>query len=108
MTYYKSIANFIDIQVEFNRVMNCQKKMSLVECVKQLLRAQICKGEQISNWTRRPLRQSQMHYAAMDSFCLINLYKEMAVRAKKKNITLRPKPLNLKLGKGQDGKRQET
>jgi len=33
--------------------------------------------EQISNWNRRPLRKSQLHYAAMDACILIKIYDRM-------------------------------
>ena len=35
------------------------------------------KYEQISNWSHRPLRKSQIHYAAMDAFILLKIYDTM-------------------------------
>jgi len=35
------------------------------------------KYEQISNWNKRPLRKSQLHYGAMDAFILLKIYEEM-------------------------------
>ncbi|CAG9312615.1 unnamed protein product [Blepharisma stoltei] len=38
----------------------------------------LCKGEQMSNWERRPLKLSQMHYAALDAHILIEIYKTLS------------------------------
>lgn len=50
----------------------------------------ICKGEQMSNWERRPLRLTQMHYAALDAFVLIDIYKTL--KSISENGTIDNKP----------------
>ena len=36
----------------------------------------VCKTEQISNWERRPLRNRQLHYAALDAYlCMALIYR---------------------------------
>lgn len=42
-----------------------------------LLEVGIDKTEQLSNWSRRPLRQSQITYAAIDAICLLQCYHEL-------------------------------
>ena len=48
--------------------------------------AQLCLGlpldkhYQISAWRRRPLKPEQMHYAALDAFCLLGIYDAFFVR----------------------------
>ena len=35
------------------------------------------KGDQCSNWSKKPLRKSQLHYGALDAVICVMIYKEM-------------------------------
>jgi ribonuclease D len=59
---------------------------NLSELCKDLLGKQLDKAEQDSVWDRRPLRQSQLQYAALDAYCLIELFEKCKESAKKFNI----------------------
>ena len=48
---------------------------------------QLCKYEQISNWDRRPLRKSQLHYAALDAYVLLKILDKWKPQAKKGTIS---------------------
>ena len=43
----------------------------------EVLGVDLCKYEQCSFWENRPLKQSQIHYAAIDALVCITLYKKI-------------------------------
>ena len=55
-----------------------EKAHSLKDMCKEILGKELCKYEQTSNWENRPLKESQLHYAALDALACIQLYKKMA------------------------------
>ena len=59
------------------------KKLAQVYMSTPTFQAQLCKFEQISNWEIRPLRQTQIHYAALDAHVLVQICERMAAEAAK-------------------------
>jgi ribonuclease D len=47
---------------------------SLGTLVNHCLGRPLDKSDQFSNWEKRPLRDSQLFYAALDAYCLIQVY----------------------------------
>lgn len=57
-----------------------EKGLSLL--VQQVLGKPLDKTEQLSNWERRPLRTGQVRYAAIDSYCLLDVYLSLSADPK--------------------------
>ena len=80
-TFYKEIAQLADLQSYYNTVTKGTndeaKNVGLSAVCKKLLQQEICKGERMSNWEMRPLRKAQMHYAALDAYCMLPAIEKM-------------------------------
>uniref|UniRef100_A0A0R3RS08 3'-5' exonuclease domain-containing protein n=1 Tax=Elaeophora elaphi TaxID=1147741 RepID=A0A0R3RS08_9BILA len=55
----------------------------LTDLCQKVLGQALDKTEQIGNWAMRPLRREQIKYAAMDGYCLLNLYDKLKIRAER-------------------------
>ncbi|XP_068508828.1 exonuclease mut-7 homolog isoform X2 [Syngnathus scovelli] len=55
-----------------------EKGLSLL--VQQVLGKALDKTEQMSNWTKRPLRVSQIRYAVTDAYCLLDVYSVLSAK----------------------------
>eukprot|EP00056_Hartaetosiga_gracilis_P010968 m.164082 g.164082 ORF g.164082 m.164082 type:complete len:177 (+) comp13420_c0_seq6:2826-3356(+) len=63
-----------DLQLDIKRTLRGKKKLpSLGKACEIAFKKCLNKAEQCSNWERRPLRQEQLHYAAIDSWCLFGI-----------------------------------
>lgn len=47
---------------------------NLANLTKLCLGKKLDKSNQFSNWAQRPLRKEQLQYAALDAFCLLEIY----------------------------------
>jgi len=56
-----------------------EKAPSLKIMCEKILGKKMCKYEQCSYWENRPLKKSQLHYAAFDAIVCVSLYKKLYV-----------------------------
>uniref|UniRef100_A0A8C5WK81 Exonuclease 3'-5' domain containing 3 n=1 Tax=Leptobrachium leishanense TaxID=445787 RepID=A0A8C5WK81_9ANUR len=60
-----------------------QTEKGLSNLVMDTLGKPLDKKEQISNWEKRPLRESQIVYAAIDAYCLLEVYEVLCHHPKR-------------------------
>jgi len=73
------INNYCDL-VDLFQKLNNQKNPGLAGLCEMILGLPLSKVEQMSNWENRPLRQSQLHYAAMDAYVQIPIYQVLLIQ----------------------------
>ena len=59
------------------RIITFENPKSFSDLCKEFFGKPLCKQEQCSNWEKRPLRQSQLHYAALDAIYCSLLFKKL-------------------------------
>jgi len=55
------------------------RKSALDFMTQNTLEKKLCKYNQVSDWDCRPLRQGQLHYAGLDAYILIEIYKNLKI-----------------------------
>tara|TARA_B100001029_G_scaffold48172_1_gene38248 strand:+ start:26343 stop:27176 length:834 start_codon:yes stop_codon:yes gene_type:complete len=73
----RSMENIFDTQIA-DSFLNGEFSISYQGLVEKILGIKVDKGETRSNWLRRPLRDSQLNYAASDVEFLIELFKDQS------------------------------
>ncbi|KAG2781050.1 hypothetical protein JG687_00019207 [Phytophthora cactorum] len=79
-TVCKGVVEVNDLSISLAGAHN---PLSLQKLVFFYLHRKLAKTQQMSNWARRPLSPSQLHYAAADGLVLIHLYDELLMRIQK-------------------------
>ena len=72
-----TIKSFLDITVMFKSLHPHEKYSSLSFLCLKFLHRKLSKYEQRSNWNRRPLKKTQIHYAALDAFACVLIYNSL-------------------------------
>ncbi|KAI0227147.1 3'-5' exonuclease domain-containing protein [Lamellibrachia satsuma] len=60
----------------------------LSELVRQCLGRPLDKQQQLSDWERRPLRQNQIVYAALDAYCLLEVYEVLKLKIQSYDLSI--------------------
>ena len=76
MIHLQEKNELIDLQ-NIYKIYTLERAKSFSEICKEFFGKPLCKYEQCSNWELRPLRQSQLHYAALDAIYCSLLFKKI-------------------------------
>ncbi|RSK24305.1 ribonuclease D [Hymenobacter metallilatus] len=71
--YNVHVRNIVDTSVQYTLLAEADNNISLGRLIQQELGLEVDKGEQKSNWLKRPLTEAQMQYAANDVLYLFEL-----------------------------------
>ncbi|XP_029163775.1 exonuclease mut-7 homolog [Nylanderia fulva] len=77
MILWRKLAEDYNFIFPYNGDPNFTSK-SLSKLVELCFGQRLDKSDQFSNWELRPLRESQIIYAALDAYCLLEIYKVLA------------------------------
>jgi len=83
MQAFREIHSVLDMSKANNSMIglpNRRKCSGLSELTQQWLGKPLDKSERMSNWARRPLTMSQIHYAALDSHCQVIMFEGMCLQ----------------------------
>ena len=75
-TFFKEKVEIIDITHLYS-IIYFEQCPSFSKVCEKIIGKQLCKYEQCSNWEKRPLRETQLHYAALDALLCCLIYKKI-------------------------------
>jgi len=80
--HFQEMSPVLDMTIVFGFAKHIQPRSSSIstfsKLVNEYFRLEFCMGECVSNWDRRPLRLSQLHYALTLAWCPLMLLRTLA------------------------------
>ena len=84
----KNVIDLLNVKTEVLKLLDIDSNhKGLSGFCKSVLGLPLCKDEQIGNWSRRPLRQSQIVYAALDAWICPHILSTLQTKAEEQDKT---------------------
>ena len=74
----------IEIKDIFPKHYKIPDRPSLVHLCEKIFKKKLCKRYTCTNWERRPLLENQLHYAALDTYVVLEMHKRLSENHDKK------------------------
>ena len=79
--FFEEKAKIIDI-INLYKIKYFEECPAFSKVCDRIIGKKLCKCEQCSNWERRPLREAQLHYAALDAILCCLIFKKLTEKNK--------------------------
>lgn len=92
----------------FHALYPTKRSGGLAGIAERLFGRTLCKVEQVSDWSRRPLRKAQLHYAALDAHIEIYIWQKFEESIIEQGRSVEEFLRNLKKKRGEKGMEPEV
>jgi len=81
----RNVIDLLQVKSSVLKMLEIKERKGLTGLCESVLGQPLCKDEQIGLWSRRPLRESQIVYAALDAWICPHILSTLQLKAEEQN-----------------------